>query len=82
MELARDAIIFGLRMNEGVCVESVTSQFNLERALFEDVVIFLDLLVNENLAERRGQHYSLNRDGRIRCDAIATEMPELLARSI
>ncbi len=82
VELARDAIIFGLRMTEGVCVESVTSQFNLERSIFEDVVIFLDLLVKENLAERRGQYYILTRDGRIRCDAIATEMPELLAASI
>jgi oxygen-independent coproporphyrinogen-3 oxidase len=82
VELARDAIIFGLRMNEGICVESVISQFNLKRAVLDDVVIFMELLVKENLAQRRGQHYSLNREGLIRCDAIATEMPELLAASI
>jgi hypothetical protein len=37
----------------------------------------LDLLVNEGLAEYQEGNYRLNREGRMRCDGIAKEMPEL-----
>ena len=45
VELARDAILFGLRMNDGVSVELVASQFQVDHFLFENVVQFLELLV-------------------------------------
>ena len=82
VELARDAILFGLRMNDGVSVELVASQFQVDHFLFENVVQFLELLVKEGLAEKRGQYYSLNQDGRIRCDAIAAEIPEPLVSAV
>ena len=82
VELARDAILFGLRMNDGVSVELVASQFQVDHFLFENVVQFLELLVKEGLAEKRGQYYSLTQDGRIRCDAIAAEIPEPLVSAV
>ena len=82
VELARDAILFGLRMNDGVSVELVASQFQVDHFLFENVVQFLELLVKEGLAEKRGQYYSLTQDGRIRCDAIAAEIPEPLVSPV
>ena len=76
LELARDAILFGLRMNRGVSVDLVADQFEVDRAAFLEVSHFLDLLVNEGLAEKHGRNHCLTKDGRMRCDAIATEIPD------
>jgi hypothetical protein len=54
----------------------VADQFEVDRAAFLEVSHFLDLLVNEGLAEKHGGNHSLTRDGRMRCDAIATEIPD------
>ena len=77
LELARDAILFGIRMNQGINVNEICEKFTLDPCLFSEIFSFLDSLVEEGLAiEERGNH-RLTNEGRIRCDAIACELPEL-----
>ena len=38
---------------------------------------FLNALVTEGLVEKEGGNYRLTKEGRIRCDAIGSELPEL-----
>ena len=77
LELARDAILFGLRMNQGINVNEICEKFTIDPFLFSEIIAFLDALVNEELAIGEGNNYRLTNEGRIRCDAIACELPEL-----
>ena len=76
-EIARDAVVFGLRMNRGINMGEICKRFSLPISIFSQINRFLDLLVNEGLAEYQEGNYRLNREGRMRCDGIAKEMPEL-----
>ena len=76
-ELARDAILFGLRMNDGINLTQIGEHFGIKSTAFTRVHAFLELLVKEKLADRKIDDHFLTAEGRIRCDAIATEMPEL-----
>ena len=76
-ELARDAILFGLRMNDGINLTQIGEHFGIKSTAFTRVHAFLELLVKEKLADRKTDDHFLTAEGRIRCDAIATEMPEL-----
>ena len=76
-ELARDAILFGLRMNKGVKVNRITERFVIDPSAFSGIINFLNALVSEGLAEKEGGNYRLTKEGRIRCDAIGSELPEL-----
>ncbi len=76
-ELGRDAILFGLRMNQGVNVDRICEKFTMEPYLFTEIIYFLDALVTEGLAIVESRNYRLSKEGRIRCDAIACELPEL-----
>ena len=75
-ELARDAILFGLRMNDGINLTKIGEQFGIESTSFKRVYEFFELLVKEKLADRKKDTHFLTAEGRMRCDAIATEMPE------
>ena len=77
LEIARDAILFGLRMNQGINLSDISAKFELSINSFDPVVKFLKLLESEGLGVSEKEYYFLTREGRIRCDAIASEMPEL-----
>ena len=78
-EFAHDAILFGLRMNQGVSIPSIAQQFDLSPDLFSEIGQFLDRLVIEGLA-CRGEpgDFQLTGQGRILCDAIACDLPALI----
>ena len=77
LEIARDAILFGLRMNQGINLSDISAKFELSINSFDPVVKFLKLLESEGLGVSEKEYYFLTREGRIRCDAIASEIPEL-----
>ncbi len=77
-ELARDAVIFGLRMNLGVNLDGIYQKFNVNFERFMEINRFLDALVCEGLAMTEKNSYLLTKEGRIRCDGIGSELPELL----
>ena len=49
--LAEDALLFGLRMNQGINIGSIATRFSLQISAFMDVVSFFEQLVDEGLAE-------------------------------
>lgn len=77
LDLARDAILFGLRMNEGICLAEIARSFGLETIKFEPVSVFLNRLEREGLGHWQTDWFSLTPKGRILADAIALEIPEL-----
>ncbi|MFL2938845.1 MAG: radical SAM family heme chaperone HemW [Opitutales bacterium] len=77
LDLARDAILFGLRMNEGICLAEIARSFGLETMEFEPVSVFLNRLEREGLGHWQTDWFSLTPKGRILADAIALEIPEL-----
>ena len=81
LELARDALIFGLRMNRGVNLDEIFERFKVHSGRFIRITRFLDALVGEGLATVKSNSYRLTQEGRIRCDGIGSEMPELLTEN-
>ena len=78
--LAEDALLFGLRMNQGINLGSIATCFSLQMSAFKNVISFFDRLVDEGLAESRDKHsYRLTRAGRMVADAVASELPDLTA---
>jgi oxygen-independent coproporphyrinogen-3 oxidase len=77
LDLARDAILFGLRMNEGICLTEIARSFGLETIEFQPVLAFLNRLEREGLGHWQTDWFSLTPKGRILADAIALEIPEL-----
>ena len=76
-DLARDAILFGLRMNEGICLSEIARSLGLETMEFEPVSVFLNRLEREGLGHWQTDWFSLTPKGRIIADAITSEIPEL-----
>jgi oxygen-independent coproporphyrinogen III oxidase len=76
-DLAGDAILFGLRMNEGVNLEDLTVRFDLSPGCLESVRAFFGKLKAEGLMREVDGFSILTQDGRMRCDAIASEIPEI-----
>lgn len=76
-DLARDAILFGLRMNQGISPSGIARSFGLEKHEVEPVLVFLERLAMEGMGTWRKDWFSLTSKGRILADAIALEMPEL-----
>ena len=77
LDLARDAILFGLRMNEGICLAEIARSFGLEAIEFQPVSVFLNRLEREGLGHWQTDWFSLTPKGRIIADAITSEIPEL-----
>jgi oxygen-independent coproporphyrinogen-3 oxidase len=77
-EFAQDAVLFGLRMNQGISMTKIAEQFDIPIDQFSAMAKFLDRLVLENLATQPSSgSYALTKQGRILSDAIACDMPEL-----
>jgi oxygen-independent coproporphyrinogen-3 oxidase len=80
-DLARDAILFGLRMNRGINLNVISDKFRIPPDSFEEIHKFLELLEKECLAVFEDHQYFLTLEGRMRCDAIALEIPDLSSDS-
>lgn len=81
-DFAQDAVLFGLRMNQGISLPQIAGQFDLTLKQFSAMAKFLDRLVSEGLANQLSSgNYSLTKQGRILCDAIACDLPDLLPAS-
>ena len=73
-DLLCDALVFGLRLNEGVNLFALAERFKTPvpqgvRDLFAD-------LVEENLMELAGTRFRLNGEGRLRADAVGVAVLE------
>ena len=73
-DLLCDALVFGLRLNEGVDLFALAERFETPvpqgvRDLFAD-------LVEENLMELAGTRFRLNGEGRLRADAVGVAVLE------
>ena len=78
LDLARDAILFGLRLNQGINPNSILKRFSLPLNSLSGIFDFLNQLVDGELACKSEQgNYYLTGDGRMLADAIMNEMPEL-----
>ena len=73
--IAEDAILFGLRMNQGINLGEIAARFNLKQKYIDDLGQFFEKLLEEGLTIKRNEFISLTKDGRIRADAIAAELP-------
>ena len=73
--LAEDAILFGLRMNQGIRLAQIGKRFGLSEDFLVEIHCFFDNLQKEGLAVQMDGWISLTSQGRIRADAIATEFP-------
>ncbi len=71
-EIFSDALIFGLRMVEGVDISTLKKRFpNADTTKYTET---LDFLANENLLEKSGDKLKLTSRGRLIADAIAVEL--------
>ncbi len=78
IDFARDAVLFGLRMNQGIDLGKIAEQFDLGMSVFSESAHFLERLCQEGLAEKQSPDaFRLTKQGRILCDAIACDLPEL-----
>jgi oxygen-independent coproporphyrinogen-3 oxidase len=73
-DLASDAILFGLRMNQGINLEDIGRKFQIEEVYFKETENFFQSLEKEEMMEKN-DHWKLTTKGRILADAIAKEIP-------
>jgi oxygen-independent coproporphyrinogen-3 oxidase len=76
--LAEDALVFGLRMNEGVDLTRVSAR--CPDAPWVRVNAFLDRLVEEGLALRSGSWVRLTAKGRLLADQVGSEVMAAFGR--
>jgi oxygen-independent coproporphyrinogen-3 oxidase len=75
--LAEDALIFGLRMNEGVNLAALRTRW--PNAPWATADALADRLAAEGLAERAGDSLRLTSRGRLLADAVGAEILEKLS---
>ena len=73
-DLASDAILFGLRMNQGINLQEIGRKFQIEEVCFRETENFFQSLEKEKMMEKN-DHWKLTTKGRILADAIAKEIP-------
>jgi len=77
-DFAQDAVLFGLRMNQGISISKIAEQFDVPIDQFSGITNFMNHLLEEGLATQpKTGVYTLTKQGRILCDAIACDLPEL-----
>ena len=77
-DFARDAVLFGLRMNGGIKLGDIANRFDLPTHCFSAISKFFHRLIKEGLAEESKKGFiHLLPSGRILADSIACEVPEL-----
>ena len=75
--IAEDAILFGLRMNQGIKLEEIFERFQLSEKYTEDLSRFFENIKKESLVNQLDGWTYLTNEGRIRADAIAAEIPAI-----
>ena len=77
-DFAQDAVLFGLRMNRGISIPNIAKKFDIQIDQFSGITNFMNRLVSEGLAVHSSSgSYALSRQGRILCDAISCDLPNL-----
>jgi oxygen-independent coproporphyrinogen-3 oxidase len=71
--LLADAVIFGLRMNCGVDLQSLSARF-VRSTKRMDLEAKLKLFVQEGLLELRDRYYKLTHKGRLLCDSVGSAL--------
>ncbi len=72
-QLATDALIFGLRMNQGVNLEALAKRYP-QASLADTFNDLLHDLENEGYLVRKGNRVKLSHAGRLVCDAIGASL--------
>ncbi len=70
-----DAIIFGLRMNAGINLDSINARFKLPGVMAR-MEPFFKRLADEGLLVQKGSNINLTHQGRLVCDAVGTAILE------
>jgi oxygen-independent coproporphyrinogen-3 oxidase len=78
--LAEDALIFGLRMNEGVNLAALRTRW--PNAPWTTADALADRLATEGLAERAGDSLRLTSRGRLLADAVGAEILEKMSEPV
>ena len=76
--LAEDALVFGLRLNEGVDLAEIRGRFSDTRG-WEELETELGRLESAELLERSETAIRLTRAGRLLADAVGSELMDVLA---
>ncbi|MGZ0654825.1 radical SAM family heme chaperone HemW [Coraliomargarita sp. W4R53] len=74
--LMADAIIFGLRMNQGIDLQLINERFS-EATNRPDLEAKLKFFEQEGLLHSQGSHYALTHQGRLVCDAVGSALLEV-----
>ncbi|WPJ96533.1 radical SAM family heme chaperone HemW [Coraliomargarita algicola] len=74
--LMADAVIFGLRMNQGVDLQLISERFDHASNRL-DLEAKLKSFEGEGLLRSQGSHYALTHRGRLVCDAIGSALLEV-----
>lgn len=80
--LATDAVIFGLRMNEGVDLGEIGQRWPETQQTLSDIAELLSGFVSEGLLIKTGNHFCCTDEGRLRVDAIGAELIPLTEESL
>lgn len=72
--LARDALAFGLRMNEGVSLAELRARWSEAAMALTEAEQFLAALMEEGYATLCEDRHALTAEGRLRVDAIGAEL--------
>ena len=71
--LLADAVIFGLRMNQGVDLNKLGLQFTHATNRI-DLEAKLNFFVKESLLKSKDTHYALTHQGRLLCDSLGSDL--------
>ncbi|WOO41066.1 radical SAM family heme chaperone HemW [Rubellicoccus peritrichatus] len=72
--LATDAVIFGLRMNDGIDLDAIKKRWPEAVGVIEEIGEILCRFDNEGLLKRSANVYRCTDEGRLRVDAIGGEL--------
>ena len=78
--LVEDALIFGVRMNDGVDLAALRARFPL--APWNDVADIIGRLGEAQLARMDGDQLRLTPQGRLLADSVGTELMHALTESL
>jgi oxygen-independent coproporphyrinogen-3 oxidase len=73
-DLANDAVLFGLRMNQGIELDEIGQKFKMDELYFAEIESFFHKLQAAGMMEKANT-WKLTGKGRILADAIAKELP-------
>ena len=68
-----DSLLFGLRMNEGIHLDALRRRFSETFSLKPYRVLF-EKFIAAGYLKNQGDHFTLTREGQLRCDAIGSEL--------